>query len=206
MSSVVLFAASSNTLISSQSTWWWWLQACCSMADFSSSPLLVAALCSLMRVSRALFVSSMYTRPQLHRTWYTTLDFFSSGSRSLTCINCPRRVGADWKIVRMLYHLHTCLTSSLRPATYGMKAVAWGSSVGSTHCTRLAGCSQECFRVPISLQDSSEVLFFCFYVLALSDGSYSVVIKYFFVHRNSLAGVHWNTKQPPVVCYVHVTI
>ena len=130
MSSVVLFAASSNTLISSQSTWWWWLQACSAMADFSSSPLLVAALCSLMRVSRALFVSPMYTRPQLHRTWYMTLNFFSSRSRSLTCINCPQRVGADRKIVWMLYRLHTRLTSSLRPATYGMKAVARSSSDG----------------------------------------------------------------------------
>ena len=40
----------------SQSTWWSWLQACSAMADFSSSPILVAALCSLMRVSRALFM------------------------------------------------------------------------------------------------------------------------------------------------------
>ena len=33
------------------------------LADLSTSPLLVAALCSLMRVSRALFISPMYIRP-----------------------------------------------------------------------------------------------------------------------------------------------
>ena len=39
------------------------------------------------------------------------------------------------------------------------------------HCTRIAGCSEE---GPVSLQDSSVVLFFCFHALALSDGSCSV--------------------------------
>ena len=83
----------------------------------SVSPHLTAALCSFMRVSRALFVSPIYTLPQLQGIWYTTLDLFSSGSWSLTFVSCPRRVDADWKIVRMLYLLHTHLTSSLRPAT-----------------------------------------------------------------------------------------
>ena len=41
------------------------------MADFSVSPCLVAALCSFMQVSRALFVSPIYTWPQLQRIWYT---------------------------------------------------------------------------------------------------------------------------------------
>ena len=52
-------------------------QACSAMADFSVSPRLVAALCSFMRVSRALFVFARYLvhnpRPLLQRV--LVLDF-----------------------------------------------------------------------------------------------------------------------------------
>ena len=118
MSNVVLFFAWSNTLVSSHSG------CCCPqacsampMADFSVSPRLVLALYSFMRVSRALFVSPIYTLPQMQGIWYTIPDLFSSGSWSLTFVSCPRRVDADRNTVRMLYLLHTHLTSSLRPAT-----------------------------------------------------------------------------------------
>ena len=117
MSNVELFFAWSNTLVSSHSIGCCCPQACSAMqADFFVSPHLVAALCSFMRVSRALFVSPIYTLPQLQGIWYTTPDF-SSGSWSLIYVSCPRRVDADRKTVRMLYLLHTLLTSSLRPAT-----------------------------------------------------------------------------------------
>ena len=117
MSNVVLFFAWSNTLVSSHSIGCCCPQACSAMADFSVFPRLVAALCSFMRVSRALFVSPIYTLPQLQVIWYTTPDLFSSGSWSLTFVSCPRRVDADRNTVQMLYLLHTRLTSSLRPAT-----------------------------------------------------------------------------------------
>ena len=125
----VLFAWS-NTLVSSHSTGAVprWFSA---MAYFSVSPRLVAAFCSFMRVSRALFISPIYIWPQLQGIWYTTPDFFSSGSWSLTLISCPQRMDANRKTVWMLYLLHSHLTSSLRPATYGMNAVAQGSSAAS---------------------------------------------------------------------------
>ena len=109
MSNVVLFFAWSNTLVSSHSIGCCCPQACSAMADFSVSPHLVAALCSFMRVSRAHFVSPIYTLLQLQGIWYTTW--------SLTFVSCPQRVDADRKTVRMLYLLHTRLTSSLKPAT-----------------------------------------------------------------------------------------
>ena len=90
------------------------------MADFSVSPRLVAALCSFMRVSRALFASLPYMyMAQLQEIWYTTPDLFSSGSRTLTLVSRPRRVDADRKTVQILYLQHTRLTSSLRSATKG---------------------------------------------------------------------------------------
>ena len=131
MSSVVLFFAWSSTLVLSHSIGWCCPQAYSAMADFSVSPCLVAALCSLMRVSRALSVYLIYTWPQLQGIWYTTPNIFSSGSWSLTLASYPRRMDANRKTVWMLYLLHTRLTSLLRPATYGMNAVAWGSSAGS---------------------------------------------------------------------------
>ena len=51
--------------VSSQRGWWCLDQACSVIADFSVSPLLVAAWCSFKRVSSALFVSLMYFGPQL---------------------------------------------------------------------------------------------------------------------------------------------
>ena len=101
------------------------------MADFSVSPRLVAALYSFMWVSRTLFVSPIiYMWPQLQGIWYSTPDFFSSRSWSLTLVSCPWRVDPDWKTIWMLYLLHTYLSSLLRPATMGMNVVAWGSSAG----------------------------------------------------------------------------
>ena len=73
MSNVVLFFAWSNTLVSSHSIGCCCPQMCSAMADFSVSPHLVAALCSFVWVSRAFFISPMYTLPQLQGIWYTTL-------------------------------------------------------------------------------------------------------------------------------------
>ena len=72
-----------------------------------SSVVLYAGLEGSLRLS--------YTLPQLQGIWYTTPDFFSSGSQSLTFVSCPQN--ADRKTVWMLYLLYTRLTSSLRPAT-----------------------------------------------------------------------------------------
>jgi len=104
---LVVFLASSSTLVWLHSTWWSFFQACSAIADFSSSPRLVAALCSLRRVSKALLVSPMYVEPQLHGISYITYDLFSAGSVSLTLDSCRRSVGADRKTVLMLNPLHT---------------------------------------------------------------------------------------------------
>ena len=60
MSNAVLFFAQSNMLVSSHSIGCCCPQVCSAMTDFSVSPGLVAALCSLMRVSKVLFVSLIY--------------------------------------------------------------------------------------------------------------------------------------------------
>ena len=148
MSSVVLFFASSSTLVSSHSIGWCCPQACPAMADFSLSPLLVAALCSFMWVLRALFVSPIYTWPQLQGIWYTTHDFFSSGSWSLTFISCPWRVNADQKTVRMLYLLHTCLTSSLIGLLQREWTPLWASGYPSPSRTPLRWSSSSCMFSP----------------------------------------------------------
>ena len=130
-------------------------------------------MCSFMRVSRALFVSPIYTWLQLQGIWYATPDFFSSGPWSLTLVNYPRRVGAYRKTVRMLYLLHTCLTSSLRPATWGMNAVTQGSSAGSL-TVGFAGHLCKGLRISIPFQDSSGVVLFNLCMLPLGNGSRSV--------------------------------
>ena len=105
-----VFFAWSNRLVSSHSIGYCCPQACSAMADFSVSPRLVAALCSFVRVSRALFVSPIYTWPQLQGIWYTTPDFFSNRSGPLPLVSCSRRVDADPKTVRCciipISHLH----------------------------------------------------------------------------------------------------
>ena len=65
ISKVVVWLAQSRIRASSQRGWWCLDQACSVIADFSVSPLLVAAWCSFKRVSSALFVSPMYFGPQL---------------------------------------------------------------------------------------------------------------------------------------------
>ena len=60
MSNVVSFFAWSNTSVSSHSSGCCCPQTCFAIAAFSASPHQVAALCSFMRVSRALFVSPIY--------------------------------------------------------------------------------------------------------------------------------------------------
>ena len=62
-SNVVLFFAWFNTLVSSHNIWCCCPQACFAMANLSVSSHLVVALCFFMQVSRALFVSLIYTWP-----------------------------------------------------------------------------------------------------------------------------------------------
>ena len=64
---VVVWLAQSRIRGSSQRGWWFLDQACSAIADFSVSPLLVAAWCSFKHVSSALFVSPMYFCPQPQR-------------------------------------------------------------------------------------------------------------------------------------------
>ena len=57
ISKVVVWLARLRIRVSSQRGWWCLDQACSVIADFSVSPLLVAAWCSSKCVSSALFVS-----------------------------------------------------------------------------------------------------------------------------------------------------
>ena len=65
ISKVVVWLARLRICVSSQRGWWCLDQACSVIADFSVSPLLVAAWCSFKRVPSTLFVSPMYFGPQL---------------------------------------------------------------------------------------------------------------------------------------------
>ena len=56
---------------------------------FSVSPLLTAAWCSPILVSKALFV---YSKPQLQGMLYTTPDLLFGGSLSFTLVKCHLRV------------------------------------------------------------------------------------------------------------------
>ena len=63
----VMFVASSSTRVWSHSTWWWLFQACSAIADFSSSPRLVAALCSASRgLSSSLRCTYSHSYTELH--------------------------------------------------------------------------------------------------------------------------------------------
>ena len=65
ISKVVVWLALLRIRVSSQRGWWCLDQAWSVIADFSVSPLLVAAWCSFKCVSSALFASPMYFGPQL---------------------------------------------------------------------------------------------------------------------------------------------
>ena len=68
----VMFVASSSTRVWSHSTWWWLFQACSAIADFSSSPRLVAALCSASRgLSSSLRCTYSHSYTELH-AWHRT--------------------------------------------------------------------------------------------------------------------------------------
>ena len=113
MSKVVLFFAWSNMLVSSHSIGCCCPRACSaiSMADFSVSSHLVASSCSFIWVSKAFFVSLIYTWSQLQGIWYITPDIFSSlgpwlfSAWSLTLFSCPWLFSAvcwEWMPIRMV--------------------------------------------------------------------------------------------------------
>ena len=86
-----LFALS-ITFVLSQRIGWCSDQACSAMADLSNCPQIHASLCSFNLVSNHLTVSPMYIFPQVHGTWYTTLDSFPMGSLSFTLVNFSLKV------------------------------------------------------------------------------------------------------------------
>ena len=59
ISKVVVWLAQSRIRVSSQRAWWCLDQVCSAIADFSVSPLLVAAWCSFKRVSSTFFIVIM---------------------------------------------------------------------------------------------------------------------------------------------------
>jgi len=146
-------SACSSMEISSQRGWCCSAQACSAIADFSTSPRLVAAWCSFKRVPKAIFVSPMYFFPQLHGTLYTTPALLSNGSTSFTLVSCRRSVDMVVNTVLISYLLQILLRSSLSPDTYGTHGwYTWGtplplllfrSHCGFNYVFRISACSKD---------------------------------------------------------------
>ena len=124
-STSVFFEVMSMISTPPQSIPWLVLLACSTMVDFLVCFKRHALWCSLIWVLHALFVSPMYTLPQLHGTLYMMLAFSTSGSLSFTRVIVCQRVPCVRNVIQMSYLLVILQISSLQGPSHSPFIVGW---------------------------------------------------------------------------------
>ena len=149
-------------MAASQSTWCWLIQECTAI-PFLRSFFFTAVLCSLIRFSKVLPVSPMYTHGQfLPGTTQTTPFFFLSGP-GFTFTSEDLKVLLDDVTVFTPRGLHIFSIHSLTPLTYGMcrslggVSIAFYNGVG-WYCSASQVVLHYCSRVAIGHEHLPEML------------------------------------------------